>query len=214
MFSFYPDLFSTLLVPKAEELIATPYRFDNDNQKAQEFFESGFGKAMHLVREKQSPDYPMTIFYAFRETDSGSEKDDEGATVASTGWETMLEGLISADFQITGTWPMRSERSTRAIAQGTNALASSVVLVCRPRPETAALTTRKDFISTLKQELGPAVRHLQQGNIAPVDLQQAADWSRHGYFLTSPEGARIRWQLHEDTHSPGLNKSSLGRSLI
>jgi putative DNA methylase len=191
LFSFYPELFSTLLVPKAEELIATPYRFDNDNQKAQEFFESGFGKAMHLVREKQSPDYPMTIFYAFRETDSGSEKDAEDATVASTGWETMLEGLISADFQITGTWPMRSERSTRAIAQGTNALASSVVLVCRPRPETAALTTRKDFISTLKQELGPAVRHLQQGNIAPVDLQQAAIgpgmaiFSRHRRVLES-----------------------------
>lgn len=173
--NIYPQLFSTILVPKTEELIATPHRFGGNRDKAQHFFEEGFGKVMERVHAGQNREYPMTVFYAFKQSESEDEYDDEDSpAAASTGWETMLEGLLQANFQITGTWPMRSELTNRPTASGTNALASSIVLVCRQRISSAALTTRKDFISTLKRELGPAIRTLQQGNIAPVDLQQAA----------------------------------------
>jgi putative DNA methylase len=181
--SVYPDLFSTLLVPKSTELIATPYRFDGNKQKAQEFFEAGFGKAMERIRAGQHPEYPLTLFYAFKQTETEDDSENGGAVAtASTGWEIMLEGLLRADFQITGTWPMRSELSNRPIASGTNALASSIVLVCRPRPESASLTTRKDFLSALKRELGPAIRILQKENIPAVDLQQAAIGPGMGIF--------------------------------
>ena len=173
--NIYPQLFSTILVPKTEELIATPHRFGGDKDKAQQFFEVGFGKVMQRAHVGQNPEYPMTVFYAFKQSETEDEGEDEESPVsASTGWETMLEGLLQADFQITGTWPMRSELTNRPTASGTNALASSIVLVCRQRVNSAVLTTRKDFISALKSELGPAIRTLQQGNIAPVDLQQAA----------------------------------------
>ena len=166
----YPDLFNLMLVPKAEELIATPYRFDGDKSKAEEHFLGGLSKAFHLMRRHAHPDYPMTIYYAFKQ----SERDKEDGGVASTGWETMLEGLLKAGFQITGTLPMRTELSNRPVASGTNALASSIVLVCRPRLDDATMATRRDFISDLRRELPGALRHLQEGNIAPVDLAQAA----------------------------------------
>ncbi len=168
----YPDLFSTLLVPKARELVATPYRFDGDKKRAQEFFEKGLGQAFLRVRQGSNPLYPVTIYYAFKQTESG----DDGAsgTTASTGWETMLAGLLEAGFLVTGTWPMRSELSNRPVASGTNALASSVVLVCRPRPADAPLASRREFLSALKAELPDALRRLQHGNVAPVDLAQAS----------------------------------------
>lgn len=175
LFDIYPELLSTILVPKSQELVATPFRFKGDRQAAREFFESGFGSVMDRIRQGQSKDYPFTIFYAFKQTEDDDESEsDDSPNLASTGWETMLEGLMRSQFQITGTWPMRSERAARSVAIGTNALASSIVLVCRPRPEDATLTTRKDFLAALKRELRPAVRSLQLGNIAPVDLQQAA----------------------------------------
>ena len=117
LFDAYPELFSTLLVPKAQELIASPYRCDGDKEKAQEFFETGFGKVMQRIRSGQHPDFPVTIFYAFKQSESDEEsEDDDDSPVASTGWETMLEGLLRADLQITGTWPMRSEKPGRAIS--------------------------------------------------------------------------------------------------
>ena len=118
----------------------------------------------------------MTVYYAFKQSDSDEDADDDMGPLAqvSTGWETMLEGLMRAHFQVTGTWPMRTEMKTRQIAMGTNALASSIVLACRPRPDSAPITTRKDFLSSLKKELPHALRNLQKGNIAPVDLAQAA----------------------------------------
>ncbi len=175
LYSVYPDLFSTLLVPKSQELVATPYRFGGDRTKAQDFFEKGFGKAMERIRVHQNADFPVTVFYAFKQSETEDDTDDAAeVTTASTGWETMLEGLLRANFQITGTWPMRSELSNRPVASGTNALASSIVLVCRPRAESAPLTTRKDFLVALKRELGPAIRILQKENIPAVDLQQAA----------------------------------------
>jgi putative DNA methylase len=171
--SIYPTICSTLLVPKAQELVATPYRFDGNKQKAQTFFEEGLGKAFNRMHEISHADYPLTVYYAFKQAETDQKgKSDE--SVASTGWETMLEGLIKADFSINGTWPMRSELSNRMLASGTNALASSIVLVCRPRPTDAPKITRRQFLTELKRELPRALKTLQQGNIAPVDLAQAS----------------------------------------
>jgi putative DNA methylase len=172
----FPDLFSTLLVPKTQELVATPYRFGGDKKKAERFFEQGLGKAFAHMKRTHSPDYPLTVYYAFKQAESDEADDDrKGAshTVASTGWETMLEGLLGAGFLIDGTWPMRSELSNRILASGTNALASSIVLVCRPRPDNAPLATRKEFVARLKRDLPDALKKLQHGSIAPVDLAQA-----------------------------------------
>ena len=175
----YPDIFSTMLVPKAPELVATPYRFDGSKAKAQQFFEDGLGKAFAAMNQQAHPDYPLTIYYAFKqsEIDVLDETDDETSqqdnAIASTGWETMLNGLIQAGFSITGTWPFSTELGRRLVGQSTNALASSIVLVCRPRPMEATTVTRKDFLAALRRELPPALKELRQGNIAPVDLAQA-----------------------------------------
>ena len=172
--NIWPELFSTLLVPKAQELVATPYRFGGNKAKAQLFFEEGLGKAFSSLRRAQVVGYPMTVFYAFKQAES-EEDDGEGTSqAASTGWETMLEGLIRSGFAITATWPMRTELANRTIAGGTNALASSVVLACRPRPSDAPMATRKELLTALRKELPPALYTLQQANIAPVDLAQAA----------------------------------------
>src|SRR5690606_32616722 len=113
------------------------------------------------------PDYPLTIFYAFKQSEVDESDGKNGTSpIASTGWETMLEGLVKAGFSITGTWPMRSELSNRTVARGANALASSIVLVCRPRPENAPSISRRELITALKKELPEALRQLQQGNIA------------------------------------------------
>jgi putative DNA methylase len=194
----YPQIFSTLLVPKAQELIATPHRFGGSKAKAQEFFESGFRKAFERIQVAQNPEYPLSVYYAFKQSESEDDENGPGGpAIASTGWETMLEGLLSSGFQVTGTWPMRSEMSTRNVGRGTNALASSIVLACRLRPESAAVTTRKDFLTSLKKELPRAVRDLQKGNIAPVDLAQAAIgpgmavFSRYKKVIES-DGAQMR----------------------
>jgi len=181
----YPQLMSTLLVPKKQELVATPHRFDGGKDEAREFFEDGFGKAMRRMRANQQTEQLTTIYYAFKQSETEDGEDHNGnldTATASTGWETMLSGLLAAGFQITGTWPMRSERPGRATSLDSNSLASSIVLVCRPRPNDAPLTTRKAFLGSLKRELGPALRTLQQGNIAPVDLQQAAIGPGMGIF--------------------------------
>ena len=173
--SIYPALFSTLLVPKSQELVATPYRFGGDKQKAKEFFEAGLGTVFERMRGMANEEYPLTVYYAFKQIETEeTDEDTHDVVFASTGWETMLEGLIKAGFTITGTLPMRTELSNRTVASGTNALASSIALVCRPRPETAPSTTRRQFVNTLKRELPDALHKLQQGNIAPVDLAQAS----------------------------------------
>jgi putative DNA methylase len=172
--SVYPDLFSTVLVPKRQELVAAPYR-QGGKEEAQDFFEKRFGEAVSQMRTYHDSGFPLTLFYAFKQSESDdADEHDDTMVVSSTGWETMLEGLLKAQFQIDGTWPMRSELSNRPIASGANALASSIVLVCRSRSASAPVTTRKDFLAALKRELPAAVRTLQQGNIAPVDLQQAS----------------------------------------
>ena len=165
----YPDLFQTLLVPKTEELVATPYRFDGNTEKARKFFEDGMLKTFEQINTYSCEDVPVTVYYAFKQNE-----DDDDNKNASTGWETMLSAIIKAGFSITGTWPIRTERSNRKVAQGANALASSIVLVCRKRPADAPICTRRDFVNTLKRELKPALQKLQASNIAPVDLAQSA----------------------------------------
>jgi putative DNA methylase len=172
--SVYPDLFSTLLTPKDQELVATPYRFGGDRRRAERFFEEGLAKAFERMREAAHPEFPVTLFYAFKQAESAAGEGDIAAALSSTGWETMLTGLLRSGFAITGTWPMRTERGARSVGIGTNALASSVVLVCRPRLEDAPLATRQEFVRALRAELPEALRKLQHGSIAPVDLAQAA----------------------------------------
>ncbi len=169
--STYPRLFRTMLVPKAEELVATPYRFEGSREKARDFFEGGMVQACRQFYRYAREDVPVTIYYAYKQSES-----DEGdnAAQASTGWETMLSAIIKAGFAITGTWPMRTEMANRAVASNTNALASSIVLVCRKRPEESASCSRRSFIAELKRELRAALKNLQASNIAPVDMAQAA----------------------------------------
>lgn len=169
--STYPRLFRTMLVPKAEELVATPYRFEGSREKARDFFEGGMVQACRQFYRYAREDVPVTIYYAYKQSES-----DEGdnAAQASTGWETMLSAIIKAGFAITGTWPMRTEMANRAVASNTNALASSIVLVCRKRPEESASCSRRSFIAELKRELRAALKNLQTSNIAPVDMAQAA----------------------------------------
>jgi len=171
----YPDLFSTMLVPKAEELVATPYRFGGNKKDARRFFEEGLRRTFIRMKKTAHPEYPLAVYYAFKQSESDSNiKDGNGnSAVASTGWETMLEGLLASGFQITGTWPMRTELIT-SLKKSVSALASSIILACRPLPEDAPMTTRRDFINTMKRELPPALKTLQQENIAPVDLAQSA----------------------------------------
>ena len=164
----FPDLFATMAVPKAEELVATPYRHGS-KEKAENFFLDGMTQAMHRLAEQAHPAYPVTIYYAFKQSESDG---DEGTT--NTGWDTFLAAVIEAGFAISGTWPMRTEGAGRMIAKDTNALASSIVLVCRRRPADAPAATRREFHNLLKAELPAALAHLQAGNIAPVDLAQAA----------------------------------------
>lgn len=163
----HSELLGTMLVPKAEELVANPYRHGGP-LGAKEFFESGFEHVFAHAREAANEDYPITVYYAFKQ----SESDDSGE--ASTGWETILGSMVRAGWTVTATWPVRSELSNRMIASGTNALASSVVLALRPRTEGAPITDRRGFIAAMRRELGPALRELQQGGIAPVDLPQSA----------------------------------------
>jgi len=187
----YPELFGTMLVPKAAELVATPYRFEGDGAKADEHFETGLRQAFEVMRGIIPPEYPLTVYYAFKQ-----EEIVAGEGISSTGWETMLAGLIDSGFSVVGTWPMRTERSARSTGQGTNALASSIVLVCRPRPDDAPMTSRREFVNTLRRELPAALREMQSGNIAPVDMAQAsigpgmAVYSRYAKVL-EPNGDRL-----------------------
>ncbi|ALJ22411.1 hypothetical protein AOA12_22495 (plasmid) [Microbacterium sp. No. 7] len=157
----------TVLTPKSEELVASQYRHDGKSNAAA-FFVDGFNRVFSRIRHGANPDVPMTVYYAYK------QQDTRGAGTSSTGWHTLLDGLIGAGWEISATWPMRSERSGRMLSVGTNALASSIVLACRPRPLDAQATTRRAFVAALKSELPGALRDLLSGDIAPVDLAQAA----------------------------------------
>jgi putative DNA methylase len=162
----FPDLFATLAVPKAEELVATPGRHGGKG-KAETFFLDGMTQAMHRIAEQAHPAFPVTIYYAFKQAES-----DGADGMTNTGWDTFLAAVIEAGFAISGTWPVRTEYGNKETKR--SALASSIVLVCRQRAANAPTATRREFVAALKAELPQALAHLQAGNIAPVDLAQAA----------------------------------------
>lgn len=169
----YPQLFGTVVTPKTGELVATPHRFGGSKAEATTHFTAGLEAAFGRLKRIAISDVPITVFYAFKQSESSTD----GVTAdqkASTGWETMLDALIRSGLMVNGTWPMRTERTGRALSIGANSLASSIVLVCRPRPAEAGITTRKEFVAALKHELPEALRTLQHGNVAPVDLAQAS----------------------------------------
>lgn len=170
--AIYPELFSTLAVPKAEELVATPYRHGS-KEKAETFFLNGMTHAIQNMAEKGHPAFPVSIYYAFKQAET-----KEGST-SSTGWETFLEAVIRAGFSIDGTWPVRTEREGRTIGLGTNALASSVVLVCKKREIEADSISRREFQRELREKMPDSLEAMIGGEtgatpIAPVDLAQAA----------------------------------------
>ena len=166
--TIHPSVVGTVLTPKADELVANPYRHDG-KQGAEKFFVEGFNSVFRRIREGEAnPNVPMTVYYAYKQQDRGKDG------TSSTGWHTLLDGLIQSGWEITATWPMRSEAKNRLLAHGTNALASSILLACRPRPAEARAVARRAFVAALKSELPEALRTLMQGAIAPVDLAQAA----------------------------------------
>jgi len=185
----HPDLLGTILTPKAQELVANPFRLAGKD-KAKRFFEDGFRQVFAKARESALTEYPITIYYAFKQSDS----DEIGA--ASTGWETLLEGMIRSGWVVTSTWPLRSELGNRMRSLDSNALASSIVLSLRPRAENAPTTDRRGFIAALEAELPAALRRLEQGQVAPVDLPQAAIgpgmavFSRYAGIL-EPDGKKM-----------------------
>jgi putative DNA methylase len=164
----FPDLFATVATPKAEELVAISHRHGS-REKAEAFCLEGMTRALRQLGEQAHPAFPLTIYYAFKQ----SEGDSDSGT-ASTGWEAFLGAVARAGLGISGTWPVRTEKQGRVTGNLTNALASSIVLVCRRRDASATEITRREFVSALKAELPVALTHLQRSNIAPVDLAQAA----------------------------------------
>lgn len=187
--SIHPNLLSTMLVPKAQELVANPYRHGGKDG-AHEFFENGFREIFRDARSVAVVGFPITVYYAFKQ----SETTDAGE--ASTGWETLLEGMIRSCWAVTATWPLRSELGNRMLSQGTNALASSIVLALRPREQDAPSTDRRQFVETLKAELPSALKELQHGAIAPVDLPQAAIGPGMAVFsrfsaVLEPDGSKM-----------------------
>ena len=168
----YPEVFTTMTVPKMPELVANQFRH-SDKKTAEDFFLTGMESAMHLMAENTHPGYPVTIYYAFKQSET------QNTSTISTGWETFLEAVLRAGFKITGTWPMRSEQSTRMRGVGANALASSIVLVCRKRELAAETISRREFQRELREKMPDALEAMIGGEtgatpIAPVDLAQAA----------------------------------------
>ena len=160
----YPELFAGIATPKDEEMTASP-RFETPRQH----FEEMMRGSLETIRERCTPDFPSSIFYAYKQ-----QEENRGETT-STGWDTMLSALVEAGFQIVATWPMRTELANRPRGLGSNSLATSVVLVCRPRGEDAEHATRREFLAALDAELPAALDQLtREGHIAPVDLAQAA----------------------------------------
>ena len=175
----FPRTLSTILTPKSQELIASPERYSGDKGAATKFFAEGFHKVFSAIRDKHDPRYPMAVYYAFKQEEEGEEDDEESSdrTVpgeTGTGWSTLLESLISAGFEITGTIPIRASQQWRMRSIGSNALASYIVLICRPRPKDSKSSTKREFLEDLKKEMPMALRVLKQAAIAPVDVAQCA----------------------------------------
>jgi putative DNA methylase len=193
--SVYPDVFGVIATPKSEELVATPYRHGGV-KAAEAFFLSGMRASIKNFCDQTTTEFPATIYYAFKQ----SEIEKEG--ISSTGWATFLQAVLEAGYSVVGTWPVRSEQTHRMIASGTNALANSVVLVCRKKETSAEIITRAEFIRALKRELPPAIAELQGANIAPADMPQSAIGPGMGVF------SRYRAVLESDD-SPMSVKAAL-----
>ena len=172
----YPKIFRTVQVPKDEELIASPYRHQNDKESAKAFFESGMSAACRQIYAYARDDVPVTIYYAFKQQDAASSDGDSSnpGAKSSSGWETMLSSIVNAGFQITGTWPIRTERKGRINSNNANALSSSIVLVCRKRASTAPTATRREFLRDLDKHLPQAIKALQESHLDPVDMAQSS----------------------------------------
>lgn len=166
--SIHPELLGTMLTPKAEELIASPFRHGD---QAKSHFENGFREAFSGMKHALDPRFPLTVYYAMKQTES--ESDIGSGDSRNTGWETLLESLVQSGFHITATWPVRASQKWRAVGMGTNALASYVVLACRLRAEDAQTGTRVDFLREIDRELPPALKQLQEEGIPAVDLAQS-----------------------------------------
>ncbi|GIW77357.1 MAG: hypothetical protein KatS3mg104_2420 [Phycisphaerae bacterium] len=219
----FPDLFATLAVPKAEELVATPYRHGS-KEKAEQFFLDGMTQAMHRLAEQAHPAFPVTIYYAFKQAETpgreGILPSKENSTnrgrdalapsdalaPRNTGWETFLDAVIRAGFAISGTWPMRTELSNRMVGMGTNALASSIVLVCRPRPADAPTATRREFVAALKAELPPALRRAAEGQHRPGGPSAGGYRAGHGGIHPLRPRARRRGQSAQRTRGAGADQ--------
>jgi putative DNA methylase len=189
--NIFSELMSTVLTPKRDELVADPFRHGG-KEEAEQFFEDGFEKVFTRIREISSNGYPISVFYAFKQAETDGKGDH-----ASTGWETLLEGMLKTGWAVTATWPTRTELGSRTRNIDSNALASSIVLACRPREETAGVTDRRGLIAALREELPSALRKLQQGSIAPVDLSQAAIGPGMAVFsrymrVNEPDGSAMR----------------------
>jgi len=204
-----PDLFATLATPKAEELVATQYRHGS-KEKAEVFFLTGMTSAMHRLAEQANSAFPVTIYYAFKQSETESDEEGSAVSTTSTGWDTFLEAVLRAGFAITGTWPMRTERGSRSIGIGTNALASSIILVCSKRAPAAITVSRREFLRELNGVLPEALDEMTKGAggehspVAPVDLSQAiigpgmAVFSKYAAVLEadgSPMSVRTALQL-------------------
>lgn len=171
--SVYPELLSTILVPKQGELVADHVRHGS-RERAKQFFEDGMKKTFSKLLEFSDPRFPTTIYYAFKQTEGIEEIGEEAGRVSSTGWETMLEALLSAGFCVSGTLPLRTELANRSRGQDSNALASSILLVCRRRNSASIVTTRRELLTELKASLPLDLQYLKGAGIAATDLAQAA----------------------------------------
>ena len=197
----FPYIFATLEVPKAEELVATPHRHGG-KENAEAFFLEGMTQAMRRLADQAHPAFPVTIYYAFKQSESDGEKG-----IISTGWETFLYAVISAGFGVSGTWPVRTEKPGRVRETGSNALASSIVLVCHTRLMGAPTATRREFLTTLRSELPRALRLLQAGNIAPVESRPGGHRSRHGRLHPLRQGAGRRRQAPVCARGAGVDQT-------
>jgi putative DNA methylase len=173
--SVYPDIFGVLQTPKSEELIAAPYR-QGGRDAAEAFFLDGMRRAIANMAQQSSTQFPAAIYYAFKQNEVAQEG------ISSTGWATFLQAVIDAGYSVVSTWPMRTELANRMRGQESNALANSVVLVCRKKESSAEAITRAEFIRALKRELPPAIAELQAANIAPADMPQSAIGPGMGVF--------------------------------
>lgn len=183
----WPPLFRRLTTPKEKELIATPYRHSSKEQ-AENFFMEGMRATFTAVSKGSTPDDPFVLYYAFKQAEVRADG------LASAGWASFLQALVNAGYLVDGTWPLRTESAGRLIGNKANALASSIVLVCRKRPADADTITRADFIRALKREMPAAIDAIRKAGVGPVDMQQSVIgpgmgvFSRHAKVLEDDDG--------------------------